>query len=123
MWPSPSRWQAVAAHAEAPHPFSVSAMMCEFARLTVAAHGRDGLDAAQDHLAQAEALIAVVPADDESFAPWYLRGAVHHRRARLLAEAERAAEALAEAEAAIASCRRAVGTARSRGPRHCGSRP
>lgn len=33
--------------------------------------------------------LAVVPADDESFAPWYSRGPVHHRRAWLVAAAER----------------------------------
>lgn len=33
--------------------------------------------------------LAVVPADDESFAPWYSRGSEYHRRARLLAGAER----------------------------------
>ncbi|WP_159046290.1 hypothetical protein [Streptomyces sp. MMG1121] len=53
----------------------------------------------------------------------YQSGAVHYRRARVLAEAERSQEALAEAEAAVTAYEGAVNTARCRAPRHCGSRP
>ncbi len=82
-----------------------------------------GLDVPLDHLAQADALIAVVPANDAFFAPWYSRGSVHHRRVRLLAEAGRAAEVLAEAGASIASCEEGGRNGEIRGPRRCGSRP
>ncbi|MER6448739.1 hypothetical protein DEJ51_34175 [Streptomyces venezuelae] len=95
--------RAVAAHAEAPNPSLIIHMMCEFARLTMQAREADGLDTALEHLTRADAIGAAVPEDAEDFAPWYGRGTVHYRRARVLAEAERFEEALAEAEAAIAA--------------------
>ncbi|MGW6709408.1 hypothetical protein ACWGDE_31605, partial [Streptomyces sp. NPDC054956] len=95
--------RAVASHAEAPNPSLIIHMMCEFARLTMASREAEGLDAALEHLARADAVRAAVPQDTEDFAPWYERGNVHYSRARVLAEAERFEEALAEAEAAIAS--------------------
>ncbi|MFD9409724.1 hypothetical protein ACFWBN_22285 [Streptomyces sp. NPDC059989] len=95
--------RAVAAHAEAPNPPLIIHMMCEFARLTLQARGPEGLDTALDHLTQADALLAAVPQDTEDFAVWYERGNVHYRRARVLAEAERFEQALAEAEAAVAA--------------------
>lgn len=76
-------------------------MLCEFARLTLQARGPEGLDTALDHLTLADALLAAVPQDTDDFAVWYERGNVHYRRARVLAEAERFEQALAEAEAAI----------------------
>ncbi|WP_411107103.1 hypothetical protein [Streptomyces sp. cmx-4-9] len=94
--------RAVAAHAQAPHTHLILHMMCEFARLTVHSRGADGLAAALDHLAQADAVLAAVPEDTEDLLPWYEQGTVHYRRARVLAEAERFPEALAEAEAAVA---------------------
>ncbi|MEV5975014.1 hypothetical protein [Streptomyces sp. NPDC051921] len=95
--------RAVASHAEAPNPTLITHMMCEFARLTMAAREAEGLDTALDHLVRADAVLAAVPADTEGFARWYENGSVHYRRARVLAEAERFPEALAEAEAAIAA--------------------
>ncbi|MFG2873956.1 hypothetical protein ACGFYU_02955 [Streptomyces sp. NPDC048337] len=95
--------RAVAAHAEGPNEPLIIHMMCEFARLTLQARGPEGLDTALDHLTQADALLAAVPEDTDHFAVWYERGNVHYRRARVLAEAERFEQALAEAEAAIAA--------------------
>ncbi|MEV4947029.1 hypothetical protein [Streptomyces sp. NPDC053755] len=95
--------RAVASHAEAPHPSLITHMMCEFARLTMLSRGADGLDTALDHLKQADGVRTAVPEDTEGFVPWYEAGTVHYRRARVLAEAERFPEALAEAEAAIAA--------------------
>ncbi|MCB5163804.1 hypothetical protein LG634_02960 [Streptomyces bambusae] len=94
--------RAVASHAEAPHPAHVTEMMAEFARLTMAARGADGLDTALGHLAQADAVIAAVP-EDEPFVRWHETGAVAYRRARVLAEAERFSDALVAAEAAVTS--------------------
>ncbi|MFI8292739.1 hypothetical protein ACIGBL_26730 [Streptomyces sp. NPDC085614] len=95
--------RAVASHAEAPNPSVVILMMCEFARLTVADRGADGLDAALEHLTRADAVRTAVPEDTEDFVPWYERGMVRYRHARVLADVERFPEALAEAEAAIAA--------------------
>ncbi|WOX20097.1 hypothetical protein [Streptomyces solicathayae] len=95
--------RALAAHAEAPNPGLITQMMCEFARLTMLSRGPDGLETALDHLKQADAVRAAVPEGTEDFVPWYESGSVHYRRARVLAEAERFPEALAEAEAAIAA--------------------
>ncbi|MEV7523910.1 hypothetical protein [Streptomyces sp. NPDC091371] len=95
--------RAVAAHAEAPNPPLINHMMCEFARLTLQARGPEALDEALEHLTRADALLAAVPQDTDDFAVWYERGNVHYRRARVLAQAERFEQALAEAEAAIAA--------------------
>ncbi|MFJ3581756.1 hypothetical protein ACIPPS_05910 [Streptomyces sp. NPDC090127] len=95
--------RAVISHAEAPNPPVIITMMGEFARLTMLARQADGVDAALDHLAQADKVLAAVPQDTEDFARWYEDGSVHYRRARVLAEAERFPDALAEAEAAIAA--------------------
>lgn len=78
-------------------------MMCEFARLVMLARGADGLDTALDHLAQADAVRAAVPDGTEGFVPWCETGAVHYRRARVLAEAEAFPAALVEVESAIAA--------------------
>ncbi|MFH9725404.1 hypothetical protein ACH4M4_20925 [Streptomyces sp. NPDC017254] len=93
--------RAVAAHAKAPNPSLISHMMREFARLTMLARDAEGLDTALRHLAEADALRVAVPEDTEGFHAWYEQGEVHYRRARALAEADRFAEALAEAEAAV----------------------
>ncbi|MEU7028493.1 hypothetical protein AB0A60_17595 [Streptomyces sp. NPDC046275] len=96
--------RAVAAHAEAPNPPMLAHMMREFARLTVAARGEEGVDAALEQLAAADALLAAVPeGDDLDFALWYEQGSVHYRRARVLAEGGRFPEALEAIEAAIAA--------------------
>ncbi|MEU3059395.1 hypothetical protein AB0P12_26840 [Streptomyces subrutilus] len=95
--------RAVAAHEAAPQPRLIMHMMCEFARLAVDSRGADGLDTALAHLARADAVRTSVPEDTEDFAVWYQQGAVHYRRARVLAEAERFPEALSEAEAAVAA--------------------
>ncbi|MFF8958065.1 hypothetical protein [Streptomyces sp. NPDC014894] len=94
--------RAVASHADAPNPSVIIRMMGEFARLTMVSRGAEGLDAALEHLAGADAVRAGVPEDDEHFVPWYESGSVHYRRARVLADAQRFPEALAEAEAAVA---------------------
>ncbi|MFJ3539967.1 hypothetical protein ACIPQA_31455 [Streptomyces sp. NPDC090109] len=93
--------RALAAHEEAPNPPMIVRMAREFARLTATARGAEGLEEALAHLARADAVLDGVPEDAEGFAVWYERGEVHYRRARVLAEAERFEEALAEAEAAI----------------------
>ncbi|MER7540291.1 hypothetical protein ABTX77_36760 [Streptomyces sp. NPDC097704] len=95
--------RALAAHAEAPHPHLITHMMREFARLTMVARGAEGLDAALEHLTRADEVLGAVPEDAEGFSSWYESGEVHYRRARVLAEADRFPEALAEAEAAIAA--------------------
>ncbi|MFG2720560.1 hypothetical protein ACGFW5_20000 [Streptomyces sp. NPDC048416] len=94
--------RALAAHAEAPNPSVIAHMMCEFARLGMLFHGADALDTALDHLSRAEAMVTQVPDDEPDFEPWAQSGAVHYRRARVLADAEQFPKALAEAEAAIA---------------------
>ncbi|MFE8938458.1 hypothetical protein ACFYNX_13290 [Streptomyces sp. NPDC007872] len=94
--------RAFTAHAEAPNPPLIVRMTREFARLTAAAREAEGVEDALAHLARADAVLDAVPADAEGFAVWYERGEVHYRRARVLTEAERFEEALAEAEAAIA---------------------
>ncbi|MFI1176976.1 tetratricopeptide repeat protein [Streptomyces melanogenes] len=93
--------RAVASHAEAPNPMPVVTMMCEFARLTVLSEGAEGLDTALRHLSEADGVRAAVAPDDAGFAAWHAAGSVHYRRARVLAEAERFTEALAEVEQAI----------------------
>lgn len=95
--------RALAAHAQAPNPSLLMHMMCEFARLVMNAQGLEGLETALKHLAEADALAASVPEGTEGFVPWFERGAVHYRRGRVLAEAERFEEALAETEAAVAA--------------------
>ncbi|AYG85030.1 hypothetical protein DWB77_07246 [Streptomyces hundungensis] len=95
--------RAVAAHAKGPRPSQITQMMCEFARLVMLARGADAVDVALDHLAQADAVRSAVPDGTEGFVPWYEAGAVHYRRARVLADAEAFPKALAEAEAAVAA--------------------
>ncbi|MEU2157136.1 hypothetical protein ABZ532_19320 [Streptomyces sp. NPDC019396] len=95
--------RALAAHAQAPNPSLLMHMMCEFARLVMKAQGLEGVETALKHLAEADALAASVPEGTEGFVPWFERGTVHYRRGRVLAEAERFEEALAETEAAIAA--------------------
>ncbi|WMX48307.1 hypothetical protein RGF97_30810 [Streptomyces roseicoloratus] len=95
--------RAVASHAEAPNPPLLAHMMREFARLTMAARGQEGLDEALEHLARADALLAAVPEESADFPLWYEQGSVHYQRARVLAEAERFTEALASAESAVAA--------------------
>ncbi|MEV6327677.1 hypothetical protein [Streptomyces sp. NPDC051909] len=96
--------RAVASHAEAPNPPMLAHMMREFARLTMLAREEEGVAAALEHLAAADALLAAVPAEDTAdFALWYEQGSVHYRRARVLAEAQRFPEALEAVEAAIAA--------------------
>ncbi|MET7369130.1 tetratricopeptide repeat protein [Streptomyces sp. NPDC005566] len=95
--------RALAAHAQAPNPSLLMHMMCEFARLVMTTRGLEGLETALKHLAEADALAASVPEGTEDFVPWFERGTVHYRRGRVLAEAERFEEALAEMEAAVAA--------------------
>ncbi|MFE2020053.1 tetratricopeptide repeat protein [Streptomyces sp. NPDC059499] len=93
--------RALAAHAQAPNPSLLMHMMCEFARLVMNAQGLEGLETALKHLVEADVLAASVPEGTEDFVPWFERGTVHYRRGRVLAEAERFEEALAETEAAV----------------------
>ncbi|WP_255254248.1 hypothetical protein [Streptomyces albidoflavus] len=95
--------RAFAAHAEAPNPPMLLETACEFARLTMDAHGAEAAEEALRRLADADALYAAVPEDDEDFVHWFARGSIHYRRARVLAQADRFAEALPEAEAAVAA--------------------
>ncbi|AXQ53397.1 hypothetical protein [Streptomyces koyangensis] len=95
--------RAFAAHAEAPNPPMLLETACEFARLTMDAHGAEAAEEALRRLADADALYAAVPEDDEEFVHWFARGSIHYRRARVLAQADRFAEALPEAEAAVAA--------------------
>ncbi|MGW4378139.1 hypothetical protein ACWEJ7_31330 [Streptomyces albidoflavus] len=95
--------RAFAAHAEAPNPPMLLETACEFARLTMDAHGAEAAEEALRRLADADALYAAVPEDDEEFVHWFARGSIHYRRARVLAQADRFAEALPEAEASVAA--------------------
>ncbi|MGW2278426.1 hypothetical protein [Streptomyces sp. NPDC001770] len=95
--------RALAAHAEAPNPSLVRHMMCEFARLVMLFRGPEGLDTALGHLTRAETVLPAGPEAVGSFALWYEDGAVHYRRGRVLADAERFPEALAAVEAAISA--------------------
>jgi tetratricopeptide (TPR) repeat protein len=94
--------RAVASHDRGPNPGPVGEMMRQFAALTMASEGPDGLDAALGHLSDADALLAAVPSDLDGFAHWYEAGSIHYQRGRALASAERFPEALAEMERAIA---------------------
>jgi hypothetical protein len=78
-------------------------MMRQFAALTMADQGPEGLDTALTHLSDADALLAGVPSDLDGFAHWYEAGSTHYQRARALASAERFPEALAEMERAIST--------------------
>ncbi|WP_329224963.1 hypothetical protein OHB07_00990 [Streptomyces sp. NBC_00111] len=95
--------RALAAHAQAPNPSLLMHMMREFSRLVMNTRGLEGLETALKHLAEADTLAASVPEGTEGFVPWFERGAVHYRRGRVLAEAERFEDALAETEAAVAA--------------------
>ncbi|MFG2427238.1 hypothetical protein [Streptomyces sp. NPDC048590] len=95
--------RALEAHTQAPNPSLLTHMMCEFARLVMVAQGAEGLETALRYLVEADALVTSVPEGTECFEPWFERGTVHYRRGRVLAEAERFEEALAETEAAVAS--------------------
>ncbi|MFK8908729.1 hypothetical protein [Streptomyces sp. YS-3] len=95
--------RATASHAEAPNPGPMVTMMCEFARLTMVSEGAEGLETAQLFLTDADEVRAAVAPDREDFAAWYAAGSVHYRRARVLAEAERFTQALAEMERAVAA--------------------
>ncbi|MGW6912730.1 hypothetical protein ACWGB8_02730 [Kitasatospora sp. NPDC054939] len=86
--------RALASHERAPRTDQIAAMLREFARLTMAAEGPDGLAAALAHLDRADAL---------PDAGWYRTGASHYERARTHAVADRPAEALACAERAVAA--------------------
>ncbi|WP_299538031.1 hypothetical protein [uncultured Streptomyces sp.] len=95
--------RALASHRVAPEAHVVAEMTREFALLTMAAEGPDGVEAALAHLRTADGIRAGVPADDEEFAHWYHAGATHYQRGRVLAGAERHQEALAEMERAVAA--------------------
>lgn len=81
----------------------IAEMAREFAGLTMASEGPDGIERALGHLTQADETCAAVAKDAEDFVHWYETGATAYQRARALAVAERFTEALAEMERAIAS--------------------
>ncbi|MET4923277.1 hypothetical protein P3L51_13090 [Streptomyces sp. PSRA5] len=81
----------------------IAEMTREFAALTMASEGSDGIEAALGHLAEADRIRAAVAKDAEDFAHWYETGATSYQRGRALAAAERFTEALAEMERAIAA--------------------
>ncbi|TKA02018.1 hypothetical protein [Actinacidiphila oryziradicis] len=95
--------RAVVSHRKSPNPSRVADMMREFAALTMASEGADGLDAALGHLTEADELRACVDEEADDFVHWYQAGATHYRRARTLAGAERFADALAEMERAVSA--------------------
>lgn len=76
-------------------------MAREFAALTMAAEGSDGIETALAHLTEADEIRTAVAKDAEDFVHWYEAGATAYQRARALAVAERFSEALAEMERAI----------------------
>lgn len=80
----------------------ITEMAREFAALTMAAEGADGIETALARLAEADEIRAAV-ADDAGgeLVHWYEAGATAYQRARALASAERFTEALAEMERAI----------------------
>lgn len=76
-------------------------MAREFAALTMAAEGPDGIETALARLAEADEIRDAAAEDAEDLVHWYEAGATAYQRARALAAAERFPEALAEMERAI----------------------
>ncbi|MEV4993198.1 hypothetical protein [Streptomyces niveus] len=76
-------------------------MAREFAALTMAAEGPEGIETALARLAEADEIRGSAAEDAEDFVHWYEAGATAYQRARALAAAERFPEALAEMERAI----------------------
>ncbi|MFE4493313.1 hypothetical protein ACFRKD_12760 [Streptomyces niveus] len=76
-------------------------MAREFAALTMAAEGPDGIETALARLAEADEIRGAAAGDAEDLVHWYEAGATAYQRARALAAAERFPEALAEMERAI----------------------
>ncbi|MFE3117594.1 tetratricopeptide repeat protein [Streptomyces niveus] len=76
-------------------------MAREFAALTMAAEGPDGIETALARLAEADEIRDAAAGDAEDLVHWYEAGATAYQRARALAAAERFPEALAEMERAI----------------------
>lgn len=95
--------RAVDSHQKSPNPNPVADMMREFAALTMASEGPDGIEAALGHLAEADELRAAVPGETDGFVPWYQAGATHYQRSRALASAERFPDALSEMERALSA--------------------
>ncbi|GAA4837857.1 hypothetical protein [Kitasatospora terrestris] len=95
--------RALAAHALAPRADQVCGMLQQLARLTMQARGTDGLEDALARLELADEVNRRAEAAGHPITAWYQRGVGHYERARVLAFADRAEEALAQAEAAIAA--------------------
>ncbi|MFE5841246.1 hypothetical protein ACFQ7N_06285 [Streptomyces niveus] len=76
-------------------------MAREFAALTMAAEGPEGIETALARLAEADEIRGAAAEDAEDLVHWYEAGATAYQRARALAAAERFPEALAEMERAI----------------------
>ncbi|WP_405020555.1 hypothetical protein OHV05_30590 [Kitasatospora sp. NBC_00070] len=97
--------RTLASHRKAPRTEQVLAVLREFARLTVAAEGLDGLPAALARLAEAERIREQAGAAGEELPYWQLDAALHYERARVNAMADQGEPALAAAELAIAGYR------------------
>ncbi|BFV55598.1 hypothetical protein KCMC57_up07020 [Kitasatospora sp. CMC57] len=95
--------RTLASHRTAPRTEQVLAVLREFARLTVAAQGQDGLPAALERLAEAERVREQAGQDGEELPFWQLDAALHYERARVNAMADQGEPALAAAELAIAA--------------------
>ncbi|MEV8362405.1 hypothetical protein [Streptomyces niveus] len=76
-------------------------MAREFAALTMAAEGPEGIETALARLAEADEIRGAAAEDAEDLVHWYEAGATAYQRARALAAAERFPEALAEMDRAI----------------------
>ncbi|GAA1183164.1 hypothetical protein GCM10009664_56530 [Kitasatospora gansuensis] len=94
--------RTLASHRTAPRTEQVLAVLREFARLTVAAQGPDGLPVALERLAEAERVREQAGQDGEELPFWQLDAALHYERARVNAMADQGEPALAAAELAIA---------------------
>lgn len=95
--------RAVAAYVEATHQLIIH-MMREFARLTVSSREEEGdVEAALRHWRTPTRSSLRSRDGTEGFHSWYESGEIQNRRACVPAQAERFAEALTEAEAAVAA--------------------
>ncbi|MER5863363.1 hypothetical protein [Kitasatospora sp. NPDC002040] len=93
--------RALASQRKAPRTEQLVAVLREFARLTVAAEGPDGLPEALERLDEAGRVREQAERNGEELPYWRLDAAAQYERARVHAMADRGEEALAAAEAAI----------------------
>ncbi|GAA2741953.1 hypothetical protein [Kitasatospora cinereorecta] len=95
--------RAITAHGLAARADQLCSTLQQLARLTMQARGADGLDAALAHLAESDAVCARAEEAGQEVTGWFQRGVAQYERCRALAVADRAEEALAAAEAAVAA--------------------